>query len=234
MQNDKREFVLVDKKPEATDVVSLLFKPVDNLNYDFIPGQYIDATPPSILGHGKSYTISSIPSDKLITLTIKKSGNTSSAMIDMPIGSTTVFDGPYGNFYPDKKMDSIVMIAGGIGITPFFSIIKNMIESGDNAKITLIYCNKTKKDITFFDRLNSLMDDNPSLKVIFCLTQEKVTDLTINENGRIDETIISKYISRLKDSNYYICGSIGFVGNMWQTLKSMSVNEDDIFTEAFF
>ena len=155
-------------------------------------------------------------------------------MIDMPIGGTIEFDGPHGNFYPEKTMDDIVMIAGGIGVTPFYSVIKNMVESGSSTKITLIYSNKTKKDIAFFDSLNELMSKNPNLKVVYCLTGEKTIDLKINEYSRIDDNIISKYTSHLKEANYYICGSIGFVGDMWQILKSIHIEEDKIYTEAFF
>jgi len=234
MQNNKREFILVDKKQETIDVISLLFKPVDNLNYDFIPGQYVDVKPPSFFGHGKSYTISSTPNDNLVRLTIKRSGNISSSMIDMPIGSKTVFDGPYGNFYPDASTDDIIMIAGGIGITPFYSVIKNKMGSGSNARITLIYSNKTKKDITFLKSLNELMKNNSNLKIVHCITQETTNDLIISENSRIDKNIISKYAPPLKEACYYVCGSIGFVGNMWQILKSIHIEEDKIYTEAFY
>ena len=234
MQNNKREFVLVDKKPEATDVVSLLFKPTDGLDYDYRPGQYVDIKPPSIFGHGKSYTISSIPSDEFVSLTIKKCGTISSAMLDMQINDKVIFDGPHGNFYPKNQGCNIIMLAGGIGVTPFFSIIKNMIKSGSDTKITLIYSNKTKNDITFFDSLNKLAANNPNLKIVHCLTQEKATVLNINEFNRIDQDMINKYVPYQKNTNYYICGSIKFTGDMWRVLRSMNIKEDDIFTEAFF
>lgn len=234
MQNNKREFVLVDKKPEAADVTSLFFKPTDGLEYDYQPGQYVDIKPSSVHSHGKSYTISSIPSDEFVSLTIKKSGTISTAMLDMRINDKVIFDGPHGNFYPENPTNNIVMLAGGIGITPFFSIIKNMIKSGSDAKITLIYSNKTKNDITFFGILNKLACSSPNLEIVYCLTQEKVTDLNINEFKRIDQDIINKYAPHLKNTNYYICGSIKFTSDMWRTLKSMNIDEDDIFTEAFF
>jgi len=234
MQNNKREFVLVDKKHETSNVVSLSFKPIGGLNYNFTPGQYVNVKPASIFEHGKSYTISSIPTDELVTLTIKKVSNVSLAMIDTPIGSTMVFDGPYGSFYPDKTMNDVIMLAGGIGITPFFSVIRNIAESGINTKITIIYSNKTKKDIIFFNSLAKLTSDNPNLKVISCLTQEKTTDPVINESRRIDKTMIGKYTPHLSEVDYYICGSIGFVGDMWRTLKLMHIEEDKIFTEAFY
>ena len=234
MQNNKREFVLVDKKPEATDVVSLLFKPTDGLDYDYRPGQYVDIKPPSIFGHGKSYTISSIPSDEFVSLTIKKCGTISSAMLDMQINDKVIFDGPHGNFYPEKQGCNIVMLAGGIGVTPFFSIINNIIKSGSDAKITLIYSNKTKNDITFFDSLNKLAANNPNLKIVYCLTQEKTTGLNVKEFNRIDQDMINKYVPYQKNTNYYICGSIKFTGDMWRVLRSMNIKESDIFTEAFY
>jgi ferredoxin-NADP reductase len=233
MQN-KREFVLVSKQDEAKDVVSLLFKPVDNLGYKFVSGQYVDVKPSSFWGHSKSYTISSTPNDNLVQLTIKRQGDMSSAMIDMSIGGAANFDGPYGNFYPDKYMDDIVMIAGGIGITPFHSIIKNALESDGKAKITLIYSNKTQRDITFFDSLNRLTKSNPTFKIIYCLTREKITDSRITESGRISQNLINKYISPLSHKQYYICGSIGFVNDTWRMLKDMNIAEENIYTESFY
>jgi len=69
MQNN-REFILIGKKNEAENITSLLFNPLDNLEYRFIPGQYVNIKPQPIIGRSKSYTISSIPSEKTICITI--------------------------------------------------------------------------------------------------------------------------------------------------------------------
>src|SRR5680860_743522 len=129
MQKYNREFILANKKDESKDVVSLYFRPTDNQSYKFIPGQYVDIKLSSIYGRSKSYTISSSDSDNLTRLTIKRKGEVSSALIDLSVGDKLMFDGPYGNFYPKKGTNEIVMIAGGVGITPFYSVIKSKLET---------------------------------------------------------------------------------------------------------
>ena len=71
MSKNNREFVLVNKKAEAENITSLFFRPVDGLGYQFMAGQYVNIKLPTISGHSKSYTISSTPNDKLISLTVK-------------------------------------------------------------------------------------------------------------------------------------------------------------------
>lgn len=233
MQN-KTEFILVKKEIETDDVTSLFFKTSDGAKYDFKAGQYVDIRPPSISGHGKSYTISSAPSDELVRITIKRQGAVSSAIIDMTVGEKIDFEGPYGVFYPEDDVKDVVMLAAGIGITPFFSVIKDCYENKKSIDITLIYSNKTKVGITFAKDLKDIKIDNPSFKIVHCITQEKTSCPCIAENTRIDGDIIKKHITNHKDKCYYICGSISFVRDMWNTLKSIGIVEENIYTEAFY
>src|ERR1035437_4020521 len=111
MKQNNREFILVNKKNEAESITSLFFKTAYDLDYDYLAGQYVNIKPLSDSSHSKSYTISSYPYEKLVCLTIKRIGNTSSALIDFPIGGRLIFDGPYGNFYPGEDNNGLVMIA---------------------------------------------------------------------------------------------------------------------------
>lgn len=233
-KNNIREFILVEKKEVAENVTSLFFKPTDGLKFDYIPGQFVKIKPNLPSGHGKAYTISSIPSDEFVCITVKRKGEVSSAIIDLKVGEKINLDGPYGHFYPEHDSKEIVMLAGGIGITPFYSIIKSNFESKKQSKITLFYSNKTIKDIVFFDGLNDLSNDNPKFKIIYCLTAEKENNPSIQEYSRIDESIIMKYINSLEDKHFYICGSISFTDDMRKLLKKMNVKEENIFTETFY
>lgn len=234
MQNNKREVKLISKKDEANDVVSLYFKTVDGEKFDFISGQYVDIKPPSINGHGKSYTISSTPDDELIRITIKRKGAVSSAIIDLNIGDSITFEGPYGVFYPEDNMHDVVFLAGGVGITPFFSFINSNISKNNNTNITLLYSNKTVQDIIFLNDLNESSDKCENLKVVHFITQEKNDNPLISEFERIDKDNIGKYVPQLNDKNYYICGSISFVADTWRMLKSIGVDEESIYTESFY
>ena len=233
-QNNDREFVLISKNNEAENITALSFRPADNLDYKFIPGQYVNIKPQTVSGHGKSYTISSLPSEKNIVITIKRKGEVSSAILDLHIGDKLFFDGPYGYFYPEGNSGDLVMLAGGIGITPFYSIIKDRLKSKSKNSIVLFYSNKTLKETPFLAELKNLEKDNLSLKVVNVLTQEDTKNPLIQEYSRINEKMLKKYINTFEDKRYYICGSIQFVNAMWKLLKVTGVSEDLIFTESFY
>ena len=233
-QENKKEFCLVKKTVEAENITSLYFKPVDGKKYKYISGQYVNIKPMSISGHGKSYTISSTPQEKFLCITIKKKGEVSSSIIHLSIGEKIILEGPYGNFYPEKDVKDIVMIAGGIGITPFFSIIKSKLKSNTKNKILLFYSNKTVDQAPFFKELNELSKKCASFNVIHFLTEEKKKHTSIKEYKRINRILLEKYLVSYKNKCYYVCGSIKFVDDMWKILKSMGVLEEFIFTESFF
>jgi len=233
-KNNMREFVLISKKNEAENITSLSFRPADNLDYKFIPGQYVNIKSQTVSGRGKSYTISSLPTEENIVITIKRNGEVSSAILDLPVGDKIFFDGPYGYFYPEENSGDLVMLAGGIGITPFYSIIKDRLKSKSKNNIMLFYSNKTLKEAPFLDELKSLEKNSLSLKVVNVLTQEDIRNPLIQEYSRIDENMLKKYIVSTNNKCYYTCGSVGFVNGIWKMLKNMGIDEGRIFTESFY
>ena len=234
MQKNNKEFILINKKNEAENITSIFFKPTDGIKYKYIPGQYVNIKPPSITGHNKSYTISSIPSDEFVCITIKRKGEVSSALIDSKVGDKLMFNGPYGYFYPEKAVGDIVIIAGSIGITPFYSFIKDTFYSKNKNNILLFYSNKKINQTPFFDELNKLSKDHPVFKIIHCLTEEKTKHPLVKEYVRINEKMLKKYIVSANNKCYYVCGSVEFVDAIWKTLKKIGVLEEFIFTESFF
>lgn len=224
----------MSKKDEAENITSLFFKPMDELDFNFIAGQYVSVKLPSIVGHSKCYTISSSPKEKLICLTVKRQGEFSSALIDSAVGDKLIFEGPYGNFYPEENCEDVVFIAGGIGVTPFISIIKSKLNSKLKPKIALFYSNKTIPDIAFFDELNKLAENKSLTDLVYFLTQEKNKDPLICEYSRINKELLKKHLVYLEKRNYYLCGSIQFVNTIWKDLKESGVPEENIFTESFY
>jgi len=167
-------------------------------------------------------------------LTVKKQGEFSSALIDSKVGDKLIFEGLYGNFYPGENCGDIVFIAGEIGITPFFSVIKEKISSKPKPKISLLYSNKTVSDIVFFDELNELAKNKGIDKLVYFLTQEKGEHPLVQEYSRIDKDLLKKHLVPLGEKNYYLCGSVQFVNAIWKGLKEIGVPEENIFTESFY
>lgn len=234
MLKNNREFLLVSKKKEAENITSLFFKSVDGLSFDFIAGQYVSVALPSISGRSKCYTISSSPSEKLICLTVKKQGEFSSALIDLEVGEKLIFNGPFGRFYPEENCEDIVFIAGGIGVTPFFSVIKDKVDSKTKPKIALLYSNKTISGIAFFDELNKLKENRVVDNLVYFLTQENGKHPLVQEYSRINKELLKKHLICFDKRNYYLCGSIQFVNAVWKDLKENGVPEENIFTESFY
>lgn len=216
---------------ETSTTNSLVFAVSENVN--FSAGQYLNISIPDFASHSKSYTIASIPSDKDIVLTVKKQGTFSSALLNLQIGAEVIAEGPEGYFFENfSAAKPTVFIAGGIGITPFMSLIRQQVKSGvDLNKLMVMYSNKTKADIVFYDELEKLKSENKIKQVINFLTQENVTGF---ESGRISVEVIKKQVADYKNQNYYLCGSIGFVNSMWKMIGDLGVSEESIFTEAFF
>jgi len=228
-------FVLKEKIGEADDVLTLKFSLLKEPIFSFRPGQFVLV---SFLDNrlGKqcrAYSISSCTQDKFLALSVKKIGTFSSALHKLKIGEKVKISSPQGNFCPEKSMKNLVFLAAGMGIAPFYSIIKSLYFESSTNEITLFYCNKTKKDIIFFKELNKIAENWPCLKIIYLLTREKTKDKKIKEVGRLDIKILKKYLKNLKGKYYFICGPIKFVNDLRQALRKNGVKENLIKTEAF-
>ena len=236
-KNGKFDCVLVSKKKEAEGVITLKFKPKKTGKISFIPGQFVIVHLKNRSGlKGKPYTISSIPSDKFLSITVKKIGEFSTALHNLMIGASVIIDGPMGQFFPEEKNGELVFLAAGIGAAPFFSIIRNYAERGHlkNKKIHLFYSNKTKKDIAFFDELNSISDKNKNPRIFYYLTRQKIKDGRIEEFKRIDAKSIKNKLGRLEDKDYFICGSADFVSDIRRAILDEGVEKQNVHVEPFY
>jgi ferredoxin-NADP reductase len=121
-------------------------------------------------------------------------------------------------------------------VAPFFSIIRNYAKRGllKNKKIHLFYSNKTKKDIAFFDELNSISDKNKNQRIFYYLTRQKIKDGRIKEFKRIDAESIKDKLGYLENKDYFICGSMDFVSDMKRIILGRGVDEHNIHTELFY
>jgi nitric oxide dioxygenase len=231
-------FVLKEKIRETNDVLTLKFSPLKGSVFSFRPGQFVLFSFLDNRANGKirAYSISSCPQDKFLALTVKKLGVFSSALHKLKVGEKIKISPPQGNFFPEESMENLVFLAGGIGITPFYSIIKDWARRNllSQNKITLFYSNRTKREIVFFRELNKIADQRPNFKTIYLLTREKSRDEKIREFSRLNIKTIKKYLKILKGKYFFICGPIEFVNDLWKGLKKAGVKEDSIKTEVFY
>jgi predicted ferric reductase len=181
------------------------------------------------------FTISSHPEEKDLTFTIKIEGRFTKAISKLKKGEVVMLDGPFGLFTINNKEKDLVFIAGGVGITPFISMIKNRMYSEktnpSKQNITIIYGTKTKDSLIFRNYLDSIKEK--WFKKVYALSRQKIDEKGY-ENKRIDKEIIEKYVKNTSNSIFYICGPEEMKKDIIRYLKSLGVKKRDIVSESFF
>ncbi|MCL5072470.1 MAG: FAD-dependent oxidoreductase [Actinobacteria bacterium] len=220
---------LFNKVPKTSDITSFYFKPQIPVKWE--AGQYMRFTlphdNPDDRGIGRFFTISSAPFEKNIMITTRFAGNTSStfkkALLKMEIGQNISASMPQGELVVKDFVESYVFIAGGIGITPFRSILLDLDFNKQLSKmeIFLFYSNRNN-DIVFKEELESLVLKNPGLKIIYIISPE-----TCNVE------LIKNTVSDFPEKFYYISGPINMVKSMEDELSKAGIKSDRIKKDYF-
>lgn len=230
---NKSKFIVSRIKKETVDVVTIYLSPVGQ-RLVFKAGQYVSVYfDKNNNSHGKFYTISSSPSEKCLALSVKNIGQFSSALHSLKIKDSVYLSGPYGWFYPETKMNNLVFLAAGIGITPFLSILKDYTDKYIKKEINLYYTNKTFQNVAFLKEINQFAKNN-FLQVHYYLTRDNTKHKLIPKYERIKVENIKKELGTLTNKNFYICGPIVFVSDIRKQLIKLKVKEGCIFTESFY
>jgi ferredoxin-NADP reductase len=141
--------------------------------FDYLPGQFIILKLKGMQGEiGKPLSLSSSPTEDFLQVTKRLTGHEfSNALLTLKKGDTIKFSGPYGNFTFNGEHDKLVMLSGGIGITPLRSMIKYCTDKGLATDIVLFYSNRLEDDIPFKDEFEGLKSKNQNLTIISTLTR---------------------------------------------------------------
>ena len=186
----------------------------------------------------RCFSITSSPSQKgILQICFRVGGAFTQALSEIEIGAKVSLMGPFGDFvYEDVDDYGAIFLAGGIGITPFMSIIRDMRDSGSTKKVTLIYSCRTQEDTPFLDEIIELEQSMPNLEVIFLLGDTNAPKLVTQTviGGFLTKDLLAK-VTNSSPSNYdyYICGPKGFMKNAEKYLKALNVDKSQILTEAF-
>ncbi len=182
---------------------------------------------------GKAYTISSAPHEQTLNITVKGVGQFSNKLCAMNTGDKVEASLPYGYFYSEEENTTLVMIAGGMGIAPFRSIIMDSVAKNKKREMFLFNSNKNVSDIVFGDELKKVQQENGFFKFKNYITQQDVNEEGI-KNERIKVFDILEETKNIENKEFLICGSIPFVRDFWKGLKEGGVKEETIYTEAIF
>jgi ferredoxin-NADP reductase len=148
---------------------------------------------------------------------------------EVKIGSAT------GSFTLHKnRAKPAVFLAGGIGITPFLSIVRQADHDRLPHKLYLFYSNRRPEDAAFLDTLRTLEKTNPNFRLICTMTEmSKSKKGWKGETVLIDKEMLSRHLAILQGPIYYVAGPPTMVAAIRQTLVGAGVEEDDIRAEEF-
>lgn len=152
-----------------------------------------------------------------------------------PLGTSVKIEGPFGNLtLHNNAARAAVLLAGGIGITPFRSIVFRAAHEKLPHRIFLFYSNRRPEDAPFLEELHALEKVNTNYKLIPTITEmEKSQRVWQGERGRINKEMLSRYLKDLESPIYYIAGPPGMVKGLHTMLNDARIDDDDIRTEEF-
>jgi ferredoxin-NADP reductase len=209
--------------------------------FDFKPGQSADLTlsnPPETDAGGNTRTFSVVSSpfeNHLMFATRMRDTAFKSSLKKVPLGTQVKIDPPVGSFTLHKNSSkAAVFLAGGIGITPFLSIVRQADHDRLPHKLHLFYSNQRPEEAAFLDVLQMLEKTNPNLELVCTMTEmSKSKKEWKGETGQINQEMLSRHLTTLKGPIYYIAGSPVMVADLRKMLVAANVDEDDIRTEDF-
>ncbi len=209
--------------------------------FSFKAGQATDLTlvdPPETdpEGNVRTFSIASAPfEEQLMFATRMRDTAFKRSLKRVPLGTSVKMEPPAGSFtlHQDSAKPG-VFLTGGIGITPFFSIVQQAGHDRLPHYLYLFYSNRRPEDAPFLDILRTLEASNPRFRFIPTMTEMQNSKNTWDgETGFIDKAMLSRYLSDLRGPIYYIAGPPAMVSAMRKMLVTTSVETGDIRTDEF-
>lgn len=209
--------------------------------FEYEAGQTVDLTlidPPETDGEGPSRTFSLVSAAHeadLAVATRMRDTAYKRVLAAMPLGTELNLEGPFGSFtLHENAARPAVFLAGGIGVTPFRSIIADAVARGLPHELVLFYSNREPGDAAFLEELRAFARAHPSLTVVPTMTRLADTDTSWGgERGHIDTTMLDRHQPTGAVPIYYIAGPPNMVHAMRALLKERGVSGDDIRFEEF-
>jgi len=208
---------------------------------EFIAGQFVDLSlinAPEIdsAGSSRTLTIASAPFENELMFAMRMRDTAfKRSLRDLPIGSESMIDDPAGVFilHHDPSRPA-VFIAGGIGITPFLSMLREAARDTLPHQLHLFFSNRRPEDAAFLPELQDMQQINPNYRFIPTMTQMwRSKKGWKGETGYINAALLSKYIGSIVGPIYYVAGPPSMIEATRQKLLEHGVDRNDINADSF-
>ncbi|MEK7680760.1 MAG: FAD-binding oxidoreductase [Patescibacteria group bacterium] len=219
-----KKYIVTEVKKMNGQVVQIAMAPKNGKNIKYLPGQFIRVGFNGSVA--KPFSLISLPGEKEIVISVKALGDFTTKLQDLHVGALAGVQGPFGKFlFKNFVGKNQIWIAGGIGIMPFLSMSKFLVQdSGSEYKIVLFYCANTKDEAVYIDDLLEYSKQSPNLNVIpfFC-----------DKDGFLSAKEIEETAGDLNGREILMCGPPPMLAALRKQLKEIGVSDRFIHGEEF-
>ena len=209
------------------------------LPFNYLPGQFVTVTVvPNGVPVKRSYTIASSPTTRdYCEITVKhEEHGTVSHYLNNQVheGELLQLTGPSGKFtFTEQEADSVVLIAGGVGVTPLMSVVRFLTDRSWKGEIYFFFACWREKDIIFREEIEYLQKRYPNLRVWIILEQPPEDSENAYLAGRITKEIIAERVPEISSRRVHICGPVPMIDAVKQMLDELEVPKENVRTEIF-
>jgi ferredoxin-NADP reductase len=235
----QKKFVtsLIDRHDIAENTLEFVLR--RPIGFDFKAGQHISMQLREMLfedrkGNRRTFSIASAPAEDNLHMATRKTGSGFKRTIAEAAQPAVEIIGPNGHLIRDESRPA-VLIAGGIGITPFRSIIVDALNRQFQQPITLLFSNVSAAEIAYHDFFLNVARQHPDkFSYVQTITGEEESDASWSGERRIiDAAFIKDYVQDLSAVTFYVCGPPAMVTDITGILKN-NVDQDYILSESFW
>lgn len=215
--------------PETSDTTSIYFQPKDDAFYNYLPGQHLNLR---IKVKGRTYdrvfSLSSSPVvDDFLRITVKQNSIvTHHLRTEAQVGDEVQALYPAGEFKlwtSSNQAKHYLMIAGGSGITPLYSMIRSILANEKDSKVSLLYANKNKENAIFGQEIETLSREDERFTASDFISGQR----------RLSKAALASCLQNQANPEVYLCGPIGLKAAMKAGLKELGVGRQRIHEEDF-
>ncbi|HYC83488.1 MAG TPA: ferredoxin reductase family protein [Candidatus Paceibacterota bacterium] len=226
----RHRFVVERVVRESPDAVSVYIAGRELEKFPIKPGQFmiLRFLSQDLRWQSHPFSLSKVPDGKTLRVTVKELGDYTKQVKNVPLGTRVFIDGPYGVFTDFLGLSSkVLLIAGGIGITPIRSLAEEMLKKGHD--VVLLYGNKTEEDIVFRSELEELQRKYPA-RIVNILSNARGYE---GETGHIDEEKIKRLVPDIVDRDIYLCGPVPMMDSLLGSFQKMGLAKERVHYERF-
>ena len=250
------ELSLLEKREhQDTDVMSFKFGRQDNIShniFNYAAGQYaffdIGGVYNDPEGPVRHFSLASSPTEEEIIISTRiRDTPYKKRLSSLEIGSKAKVTKPLGKFVLHEDYSKpAVLLSGGIGVTPFRSMIKYATDKQLPIRVVMFDSNRNIPNILYKEEFDKCLNKNTNLKIVYTITEKEddnqpssatgVNKEWKGERGRIDKAMLERHLNdnEIKNSIYYICGPAGMLNAIKELLQnSLQIPKDQIRTEEF-